>query len=269
MPIKSWECPGCMRTVPLDHFETSECGLVVHPDYAAAVLASDSDYYGHGLVTVTSGLGCPRSRAIEQAEQISVNPLDYNALLIGSAWDKHLEQYAPEAARKIRLNGVIEGIKIAGEIDRARRVGTKLIIEDHKHSNNFQQGYVIKEAAPRIEYIIQTSIYAELFAQQFGERPTHGIIWYHFSGANAGKPPLLPKLYSLMPVSDCLDHKPYGGDYTVRELYQQTDSYLRTERLEPFSLPLSGAEMSFGTKGYCDYCSVAKVCAIASKGAPF
>src|SRR5262245_27608871 len=118
MPITAWYCQSCKRAVPLTHFSDTPCGAhVVHPDYAEAVLHGNDDYYGLDKVTVTSGLGCPRSRAIEEQCNVTVNPLDYNALLIGSAWDSYMATFAPEGNRKIRVQGVIAGIEVHGEID--------------------------------------------------------------------------------------------------------------------------------------------------------
>lgn len=269
MPITRWICVKCRAIVPLDHFATTACGLVVHPDYAELVLRADDDYYGAGLVTATGGLGCVRSRAIEQDEEVAVNPLDYNALVLGNAWDAALQAHAPEEHAKVRVAGTIDGIRVEGEIDRVRRVGDGLYIEDHKHSNNFQYKYVVEEGV-RVEYAIQTSVYGELYQQTFGERPAGGIIWYHFSGGNTpNKPPLVPKVYPLMTLEACLDHRPYDGDYTVRELYHQAAEYYQTKSVAAFDLPLAGESMRFGTKSYCDYCQVRETCFTAAKGAPF
>jgi hypothetical protein len=271
MSIVGWYCKKCRSNVPLDHFATTTCGLVVHPDYVAAVLNSDTDYYGAGLVTVTGGLGCARARAIERDKDVYVNPLDYNPLILGTAWDLMMRAYAPAEAVKIRVTGVVEGITIEGEIDRVRWIGNDLYIEDHKHSNNFRYQYVVKEG-PRVEYVIQTSVYAELYHQTYGVRPTKGAIWYSFSGAgdDVNKPPLVPKAYSLISLSDCLDHHPYDGDYTVRELYRQAaDYYQSSVKVDAFELPLAGETMKFGSKSYCDYCEVREVCFTQAKGAPF
>jgi hypothetical protein len=199
---------------------------------------------------------------------VFVNPLDYNAMVLGSAWDAALQRHAPAGTAKVRVTGVIDGLTIDGEIDQVRRIGDKLLIEDHKHSNNFQYKYIVEEGV-RVEYVVQTSIYAELYHQTFGERPTHGVIWYSFSGGNTpNKPPLLPKVYPLMTLTDCLDHRPYDGNYTVRELYHQADGYCRG-RVVALDLPLAGESMKFGTKSYCDYCQVREACFTQAKGAPF
>lgn len=273
MPITRWYCIKCRANVPLDHFATTACGLVVHPDYAAAVLNSDTDYYGAGLVTVTGGLGCVRSRAIERDKDVAVNPLDYNALILGSAWDATMQAFAPTDKVKVRVNGIIEGIQIAGEIDRVRRVGDDLFIEDHKHSNNFQYKHLAEADGPRVEYVIQTSIYGELYRQTYEEQPTKGAIWYNFSGANSDsrKPPLMPKIYNLINLQDCLNHRPYDGDYTVSQLYHHAAVYYQqgSLKVDAFDLPLAGESMKFGSKSYCDYCQVRDVCFTAAKGAPF
>jgi hypothetical protein len=256
----------------LDHFATTACGLVVHPDYAAAVLHSDAGYYGAGLVTVTGGIGCVRSRAIERDKPVFVNPLDYNALVIGSAWDAAMGVYAPHGSAKVRVGGVIDRVHVEGEIDRVRQVGNDLLIEDHKHTNNFQYKWLAEETSPRVEYIVQTSIYAELYHQTFGERPTKGAIWYHFSGGNGDsrKPPLMPKVYGLMDLNDCLGHRPYDGEFTVGELFHQAAGYYQRDGLVgAFDLPLAGESMKFGSKSYCDYCQVREACFTAAYNAPF
>lgn len=271
--IVGWYCKACRANVPLDHFATTACGLVVHPDYAAAVLNSDAAYYGAGLVTVTGGIGCVRSRAIEADKPVYVNPLDYNAMILGSAWDAMMQAYAPAGSAKVRVSGLIEGVKVEGEIDRVRQVGRDLIIEDHKHSNNFQYKYLAEEAGPRVEYVIQTSVYAELYEQTFkSRRPNKGAVWYNFSGGNndSRKPPLMPKVYQLMDLAACLDHRPYDGDYTVRQLYHQAAGYYQADvPVDAFDLPLAGESMKFGSKSCCDYCQVRDACLTAAHGAPF
>ena len=272
MPIAGFYCIKCRANVPLDHFATTACGLIVHPDYAAAVLNSDADYYGAGLVTATGGIGCVRSRAIERDKPVYVNPLDYNALILGSAWDAAMQAQAPTDNAKVRVSGLIDGIRVEGEIDRVRRVGSDLLIEDHKHSNNFRYKYLAEEDGPRVEYVVQTSVYAELYEQTFGERPTRGAVWYNFSGANSDsrKPPLMPKVYNFMGLQDCLNHKPYGGVYTVSQLYRQAADYYQADvPIDAFDLPLAGETMSFGSKSYCDYCQVREACFTNAKGAPF
>lgn len=270
MPIVSWECPGCSRTVPLDHFALTTCGIAsVHPDFAEAVLRDGDDRYIQDAVTVTNGLGCPRSRAIEKAENVSVNPLGYNALLSGRGWDALMEKHAPAGTAKIVLHGTVDGIELWGEIDRVREVDGVLYIEDHKNGNNFQQKFLKAEGTTKTEHKIQTSLYAELYFQQFRVRPTHGIIWHHFAGAGSSNAPsLMPFSYALLSVEECLSHRPYGGTYTVRELYQQAKAFL-DDLTHPFALPLAGETMSFGSKSFCDYCSVRAICMQANKGAPF
>lgn len=286
--IVAFNCPVCKHDgVPLDHYEVSECGLTIHPDYATMVLHSNDEYYGKGLTTVTAGLGCPRSRAIEYDAPVAVNPLDYNALLIGSAWDVAIQKHAPADCVKIRLQGEIAGIPMQGEIDRVRRLGDQLIIEDHKHANQFQLKWMKielekarKEGTPPVkaEYRIQIRMYAELYAQQFGERPTRGILWNHFSGPSSNSSPaLFPIAFDLadLTIEQCLAHKPYGGDFTVEELYRQAEGYHAAnladgdDAANPFSLPLAGASMSFGTKEFCAYCQVQKECMKADRGAAF
>jgi hypothetical protein len=171
-------------------------------------------------------------------------------------------------------------MEINGEIDRVRRIGDHLVIEDWKHSNNFQQKWVkkemeeaAKEGKPpvKMEYRIQTAIYAELFAQMFDERPTRGIIWNHYSGAAQYGPAsvLLPLAYDLPDLATCLAYKPYGGDYTVLDIYRQAAAYRAADVKDAFALPLVGKTMSFGSKSYCDYCQVQKACMAAAGGAPF
>lgn len=274
--IIGWSCPNCRRKVPLDHYETSTCGLVIHPDYASAVLHSDDDYYGKELVTVTAGLGCPRSRAIEAQAEVYVNPVDYNALIIGDAWDRQMERHAPPKSSKVRVEGVLAGVQVSGEIDRVREItdaggNTYLALEDHKHGNNFAQRYAKKEGL-KLEHKLQLSIYGHLYSKMGdGPIPTHGIIWQHYSGAPGGKATdfyILPTVFLLMDVTSCLNAKPHGGSYTVAELYRQTAKRVEgTVRWQ--DLPLVGESMSFGQTSYCDYCQVKDVCFTEDKGAPF
>lgn len=274
MPIIGWSCPGCKKPVPLDHFDTTVCGTKVHPDYAAAVLHSNDDYYAAGQASVTSGLGCPRSRAIENAAvDVYVNPLDYNALLIGQAWDKHLERYADPMHTKVKVSGELCGVKVVGEIDRVRTVTdgeqSYLVVEDHKHGNNFARKFVVSEGV-KLEHKLQLSIYAYLYGQQFGTAPTHGLVWNHYSGAVTSDPTsvLLPFVFLIMDITECLNSKPFRGQYTVAELYRQTGQLVEGE-VTWEELPLVGQTMSFGSKSYCDYCQVRATCFTQDKGAPF
>jgi hypothetical protein len=285
MPIIGWACPVCSRQVPLDHYAVSECGLRIHPAYAAAILYDEAtDPHGERM-SVTDGLGCPRHAAIENQEGVYVNPLDYNALLIGRGWDsivgdaEIIHYGAPALRLKVQLHGTIASMEVTGEADNIRRLGDMLILSDWKHSNNFRQKYLKLDAAkeppeaPSMEYKIQTSIYAELYRQTFGESPTHGEVVYHFSGA--GKDVLLPMQYSIMPLAECLAYKPYSGQYTVEELYRMAqtiygpvpEDHLAAKRWA--ELPLVGQTMAFGSKSYCDYCEVKDVCFTAARGAPF
>jgi hypothetical protein len=271
MSITGWACPNCKQNVPLDHFDETFCGAVVHPDYARAVSGMDDAHYISGVVEVTDGWSCPRSRAIEDdAKDVYVNPLAYNSLLIGRAWDGYIERHAPEELRKIHVVGELAGIEVHGEIDRLRWVKSKdghtyLLVEDWKHGNNFAQKYAAKEGV-KPEHILQASIYAELYAQMGNERPTHGAIWNHYSGAKPD--PLLPFVFLLWDPLTCLNYKPFRGNFTVAELYHQSAEH-HAAKVSWSSLPLVGETMSFGDKSYCDYCQVRSTCFTEAKGAPF
>lgn len=276
MPIIGWNCPICKRPSPLDHYATTVCGMNIHPDYAEAVLHGDDDYYGRDKeVTVTAGLGCPRSRAIEKQADFYANPVDYNAMVLGDAWDRQMERYAPPDRAKIQVHGQLAGIEVWGEIDRVRHCtdgggNVFLVLEDHKHGNNFAQRFAKKEGV-KLEHKLQLSIYGHLYGETFGETPTHGVIWNHYSGAPAGKPVenyIMPFVFLLMPIMEALNAKPFGSSYTVAELFTQT-SQVVSGKVKWSDLPLVGETMSFGTVSYCDYCQVRGTCFTEAKGAPF
>lgn len=296
MPIIGWQCPYCNKPVSLDHFAVSECGLRIHPAYTAAILYDEAtDPHGTAM-SVTDGLGCPRHAAIENQEGVYVNPLDYNALLIGRAFDlvmanKVAENPETDLSRpmlrmKVQLRGTIAGMEVTGELDNVRRLGDRLILSDFKHGNNLRAFWIAKEGGPSMEYKIQTSIYAELYAQMFGERPTDGEVVYHFSGGGQAytggelkskftSPPLMPFQYPIIPLAECLAFRPYGGTYTVEELYRMAQTIYGPVSEQQLAaknwreLPLVGQTMAFGTKSYCDYCEVRDVCFTAERGAPF
>lgn len=270
MPIIGWSCPECKQRVPLDHYAVTTCGLTIHPDYADAILKEHAEpHHSEGIVTVTMGLTCPRSRALESSDtDLYVNPLDYNALLIGQAWDKFI------TGEKMILIGWIAGIPMAGEVDRVRRLGSDLLIEDWKHSNNNAQRFLKKEVdegkAVKMEYRIQTSVYAELYQQMHGERPNKGMMWNHYSGAVSGLNKVLwPLIYETIPLDEALAFKPYGGSYTVLELYQQAAGLYDGSPITWDQLPLVGKTMAFGSKEFCDYCQVRDACFEQAFGAPF
>lgn len=273
--IAGWACPYCSnKRAPLSHYAETECGLKIHPAFAAAILYDDAtDPHGKEM-SVTDGLGCPRLRAIEnQSAELFVNPLDYNAMLLGHAWDAVVGvQYmspalSPTFEAKVKLRGTIAGMKLTGELDNIRRLGDRLIVSDWKHSNNFRGKWIKQEGGPSMEYKIQTSIYAELYDQMFGERPDTGEVVYHFSGA--GKDVLLPYQYDILPLEECLAYKPYNGQRTVLEIYQLAQQvYGEGARLWT-DVPTVGMEMSFGTKDFCSYCQAKDLCFTAAQGSPF
>lgn len=258
MPIKNWHCQSCKRAVELTHFDNSVCGLATPPGYTAAVLANATKE--RTGVHVTDGLSCPRSRAIERDIDVTVDPFAYNALVLGNAWD------AAVTMTKVPVSGEIAGINIAGEIDHLLKLPDELVVADFKHSNNFRRKWITQEGKPSDEYIVQTSIYGELYQQTFAERPTCGAIWYHFSGAD--KQPIVPFVYDLWDLQRCLDHQPYGGEWTVLDLLRQSASYW-SAGVKALDLPLAGTSMAFGTKSYCDYCQVRDACFTAAFQAPF
>lgn len=275
MPITNWWCPICNSKVALDHYVTTACGLKIHPDYAQAILNDRAEpHHTEGMVTVTAGLSCPRSRALEVSdENLTVNPLDYNALLIGQAWDKFITGNKMVLQGELTLpNGQV--LQIAGEIDNVRRWSDELLVEDWKHSNNNQQRFIKKEIAEgvavKMEYRIQTSIYAELYRQQHGEQPTKGLVWNHYSGAQSGyNDPLIPLMYDFIPLETALNYYPYGGDYTVAELYAQAAQLHNTTPIKWSNLPLAGETMMFGKQSMCSYCQVRDACFTQAKNAPF
>lgn len=257
MPITAWNCPGCKRVVGLDHYSTTNCGLTVCPaDYAVAVL-NDRAVHDHlSTARVSNGTGCPRGSKLLTTENVTVNPLDFNLALTGVAWHALMATADPATAEVI-VSGTIDGVMLTGHIDRViKRSNGDVVISDHKHGNDFARKYA--ELKP--EYIVQVSIYAELYAQTFGVRPIGGVIWRHF----ASSPPFIPFAFKLWDVVACLAHKPYGGQFTVGELYHQAASGVSWR-----DLPLVGATMAFGSKSFCDYCEVRTACTEAATGAPF
>lgn len=263
MPITRWTCPECKREVPLDHYESGgACSLVVHPDYVAAVLADHLSKVDKVWPSVTTGLGCPRKTAILKAEDVAVNPLDLNAMFTGTAWHKAVER--PTKHNEVAVEGMLDGIKVVGTIDRLRSLGDgRLVIEDWKHGNCFGRKYVT-EAKP--EHIVQVSLYAELAYQSLGVRPSIGVIWYHYTSS----PALVPKAAELWDVERCLAHRPYAADWTVGQLLKMADDYVNhSHPVQWTSLPLVGQTIKFGSKSGCDYCEVKPTCLIASGGAPF
>lgn len=257
MPIAGWRCATCKQEVPLDHYQVTRCGLNMHPDFAAAVYLDRLSQESRKGVRVTNGLGCPRSNAIIAVENLFVDPATFNAQITGTAFHALMEGASVDSINsEVLVHGVIQGISLSGKIDRVRKIGEVLICEDFKHGNDFARKY----AQLKPEYIVQVSIYAELYAQQFGERPAGGVIWRHFTGS----PPFVPFTFKLWDVEQCLAHKPYGGMYTVGELYTQAASETAWQ-----DLPLAGSSMNFGSKSFCDYCEVRTVCTEQATGAPF
>ena len=270
MPIIGWFCPSCCRPVPFDHFEGTACGGV-HPDYAAAMLTDIREHEEkregreEGLIGVSYGIGCPRSKAIASTIDIYVNPLEWNSMMTGKAWHSVMERGCnnPELA-EVEVKGEIEGFKLTGFIDRIRMTETGRVIEDWKHTNDYARKGIASLTEPKPEHMVQLSIYAELHKQQFNLPVDNAIVWYHFS---SGTPPMIPLRSSVWPIEKCLDFHPFGGDWSVRELYQQMAASIAGKDWR--ELPLVGESQLFGTKNHCDYCDVRMVCWEDSRGAPF
>jgi hypothetical protein len=262
MPITAWKCPSCHSNVALDHFATSGCGFTIHPDYAAAVLRTQEIQHPNGKVRVSSASGCPRAGAIMAAEPIAADPLSFNSMTTGTAWHRLMAEGADPTTTEIEVSGIIEGIAMVGHIDRILTFNDKLVICDWKHANDFSRKYLKDSAKP--EHIVQTSLYAELYAQQHGPRPARGVNWYHFTSS----PPFVPMWYDLWPLSRALEHKPYGCGFTVLELLRQAESFA-TGAVRWQNLPLVGEGFQFSGKNACDYCGVYDACKTQSSGAPF
>jgi len=261
--IVGWLCAGCGgRQVDLQHFATTKCGeSVCHPDQAHAIIKENSEHVSSGAIGVGRGLGCPRSYAIQDAEPFHVDPLKLNAIDTGKAWHARMEWGSIDPGNcEVDVKGVIRDIAIAGRVDRLRPPDT---IEDWKHGNDFSRKYC-KE--PKPAHVAQLSIYAELVAQCKGWRPSVGIIWHHFSGS--GKDAVVPLKFALWPIEKALAYKPYNGEFTVFEHYQQASAFF--EKYTTWKeLPLAGVEMKFGDKSHCEYCFVRSICTEAATGAPF
>lgn len=270
MPIASFKCTSCHSAkVSLDHFAVTTCGLAVHPDYAAAVIAQQEDNFPDGKVRVSAASGCPRSAAIMATEEVTVDPLAFNAMLTGTAWHalmahegekKTFDEALPMV--EVEVEGVIDGIAMRGHIDRLLRSPSGLVIADWKHANDFARKYLKDTAKP--EHIVQTSLYAELYAQQHGERPLRGCNWYHFTSS----PAFIPMWYDLWGLDRCLAHKPYGCEFTVRQLLHQAAEFA-SGKVSWQDLPLVGAGFQFNGKSACDYCACYDVCQTQATGAPF
>jgi PD-(D/E)XK nuclease superfamily len=163
---------------------------------------------------------------------------------------------------EVKVTGAIDGIPMTGHIDRLMRYDGKLVICDWKHTNDFARKYLKDAAKP--EHIAQTSLYAELYAQQHSERPTRGVNWYHFTSS----PPFAPMWYDLWPLDKVLEHKPYECEFTVRQILHQAADFAGG-RMKWQDLPLVGKGFQFSGKSACDYCAVFDICQTQAMGAPF
>lgn len=262
--ITAWMCPSCKCKVPLDHFESCSA---VHQDYAAAVLADRAAQ--RGGVRVSSGLGCPRKHAILTTEDVAVDPLSMLTAMKGTAWHAMLEKAVTEqgdgVGAEIEVAGVLGGIPVTGRIDRVRYVSGKLQGEDHKTGKDARAVFIRggksygKQVAPQgspLEYRVQLSIYAELYRQQFDRSWDSAAINWFFS-AEAWSEPV-----AIIPIDQCLAHRPYDCDYTVGELLAMVGGRWQ-------DMTLVGQSIKFGAKTGCDYCEVRDTCWTEKFGAPF
>jgi hypothetical protein len=263
VPIIGWICHKCGgREVPLDHFRTTSCGRVIPPAYTDLILRDREGQAARaGEVRVTMALGCPRQAAIEQSEGYYADPLSFNAMLTGTAWDTAINH------RHMKMEGTIDGVTVTGEIDNIGLSSSEpgeVVIEDWKHGSDFSAKYK-REGKP--EHRLQTSLYGEILQQvqpQLRGKVNRGRNWYHFSVS--GKDAMFPVEYPLMPLDEILATK--IGEYTVRELLHQADDHF-THGKPWQELPQVGATIFFGQKRMCDhYCAVRDVCWRAA-GQPF
>lgn len=263
MPIAKWKCPKCLQVVDIDHFEKTSCGLHLPSDYAKSVLDCQEDQFQDGSVRVSTAASCPRAGAIMATEEVAVDPLMFNAMHTGTAW--HLlmagSKYVNHAVNEVEVEGVIDGIIMKGHIDRVLRLDGVLYIGDWKHQKDGNRKF---QKEPKPEHIVQTSLYAELYHQTFGERPERGVIWYHYTSS----PGVVAFDYDIWPVQKCLAHVPYGGQYTVSHILHQAQQFANGEAKWQ-DLELIGNEFDFGGKTGCDFCIVRETCLIEATGAPY
>lgn len=260
MPLSGWDCPVCHdHKAPLDHYAKSSCGESIPADYVGAILKGRSERYSKGEVTVTVGLGCVRQRAIEAAEPTFPDPLSMNSMLTGTAWHSLMEYGSVDPTNtEVEVAGVIDGLPMRGKVDRLLPPDA---IADHKHQKDSARKY-LKGAKP--EHAAQLAIYAELVQQSKGWRPTRGIIWYHDAAAG-----FAPMVVDPLPTLDAaLTYRPFGGEFMVRELYQQAaEFYAGRKKWE--DLPMAGESMRFGVQSMCNFCPVRDACFIQNRMAPF
>lgn len=258
--IVGWWCDNCKCNVSVDHFTKTTCGVTLyHPDYLSIVLIERNRQRDIKGVRVTGALGCPRSGAIERYEDVYVDPKDFNSAITGTVWGAALTENAVD--KEIEVRGTLDGVEVIGHIDRLRRRSNgQLLVEENKHRNEFSAKYTTEA---KVAHVVQLSLYAELYRQMTGERISTGIVWYHFSS----KPVFKAFKVELWSVDRCLDWHPQDGAYTVRELLHQLDDLEQTGDWR--SLPLAGKSQRFGTKDFCDYCSVQTICMEAETGCPF
>lgn len=243
--------------MPLDHFQTTDCGNHVHPDYALAVRMQEDDQKDRTGVRVTHGLGCPRRAAIQNVENYAVDPTDCNAALTGTSWHAMMEKAGPPDKCEVVVCGELGGVQVSGKMDRIRDG----VIEDWKHIGDFSLKYK-KEDGVSPEHVVQASIYSALMSQSGLGRAQRCRIWYHTS--KNGKDALTPMEAPIMDTLDALEHRPYDGEYKVIELYRQMAD-IKDWR----EMPLAGQTMRFGAKIMCDFCQVREICTEAETGAPF
>lgn len=264
MPVVAFSCPACGMRSSLDHYTSSACSTVIHPDYATAALHEAWKVERRGSIGVSDLLTCPRKKAIADYSDIAINPLDFNAMMTGTAWHNLLEKHSSGKV-EVAVSGKIEDIDVHGEIDSITGgIDHGITIHDHKHTNDFRRRYLTEATA---ENKVQTSLYAELYEQTFGIRPSRGANWYHFTGSKGSESPLVVFAYDLWPLADCLAHRPFGSDFTVSDILHQLASVIADQQWQ--ALPLVGESIQFGSKTGCSYCAVYNECHIAAKGAPF
>lgn len=294
MQVKQLWCPTELALVGREHYEREECLDPPAPtEWLGAVLKhieGDQEHAGNKF-TATRLTACPRSIAIQDNLPVTVNLMDYNNLVWGSAMHDWLARQRSANYAEARLHGRLfvgtpQEVEISGRPDNLAAAVDAIL--DYKFHGADQQRFKYEAVQTGLvdeDWRVQFSVYKILAeANVVGANVERAAAW---NGAMVGKrssaPPWFKTPVPFFNEEQILKLHPLGGETSVAENILITKEFQRkleaidastagNDRLARVEaavaeMPLSGESMGWRSKkgdkftSKCEYCPVARDCA--------
>lgn len=297
MKVKALWCPTELAQVSRDHYAHDECLDPPAPvEWLGAVLRhlEEDEAHAGNKFTATRLTQCPRATAIGDNLPVTVNLMDYNNLVWGTAMHAWLARsrshnYTEERFRGTLFAGTPYEIAISGQPDVLAAAVTEFL--DYKFHGADQQRFKYEDTQKGIideDWRVQFSVYKIL-----AERNIEGAVIDHahaWNGAMVGKrstaPPWFKTNVPFFSEEQILKLHPLGGDASVAEnilvakafhkklevindtaraVQAGEETRLAEVEAAVAEMPLSGQSMGWRPKkgGFipkCDYCPLRGDC---------